>query len=186
MSCYKFIHLVTNFFSNPKDIKVIHKVVKTQGFHLELGQNLGWSQKGRVSRKQRKKKKVKLRSAPILVLPRVSPCLFLFPSCVLFTTRFCLSCAYQQNNNFVRFWQTRKREILVGQENRKIIYLEIKISSRMRNITTWIEKKLAFNIRLQKLQAKYIMGLLWGWWDMCAITHAIFRIKIGWHGSGFN
>jgi hypothetical protein len=24
------------------------------------------------------------------------------------------------------------------------------------------------------------MGLLWGWWDMCATTHAIFTIKTGW------
>jgi hypothetical protein len=31
MSCYKFIHHVTKISSNPKDIKVIHKVAKTQG-----------------------------------------------------------------------------------------------------------------------------------------------------------
>jgi hypothetical protein len=50
----------------------------------------------------------------------------------------------------------------------------------MKNITTSIERNfLVFNPRLQKLQAEYIMGLLWGWWDMCATTHAIFTIKTG-------
>jgi hypothetical protein len=35
--------------------KIIRKVAKTQGFHLELGQNLWSNQKARVSQKQRKK-----------------------------------------------------------------------------------------------------------------------------------
>jgi hypothetical protein len=48
---------------------------------------------------------VKFRSAPILALPQISPCLFLFLSCVLLTTRFHLSRAYQQNNNFVCQWK---------------------------------------------------------------------------------
>jgi len=48
------------------------------------------------------------------------------------------------------------------------------------------KKILAFDPMLQKLQVEYIMGLLWGWWDICATIHAIFRIKTGWQGSGFN
>ncbi len=28
-------------------------------------------------------------------------------------------------------------------------------------------------------KVEYIMGLPWGWWDMCATIHVIFRIKTG-------
>jgi hypothetical protein len=69
MSCYKCIHPVTKISSNPKDIKVIYKVVKTQC----AVKKVGWAEnKG-------KKYKVKLRNASISMLPQVSPPFFCFP-----------------------------------------------------------------------------------------------------------
>jgi hypothetical protein len=68
MSCYKFIHLVTKNSSNPKGIKVIHKVAKTQGA----------VKKARWAHNKGKKYKVKLENALISVLPRLSPYLFYF------------------------------------------------------------------------------------------------------------
>ncbi len=60
--------------------KIIYKVAKTQGSHLELGQNSGHNQKARVNKKKEKIYRVKLENAPISMSPQVLPYVFLLLS----------------------------------------------------------------------------------------------------------